>query len=116
MNKKKEEEIPVFMGSDNIFKDIDFPEPEEALAKAKLIHQITLLVKKRRLTQEQIGVILQLPQPKVSLLLRGRITGFSTDRLLRFLNALNCDIDIRIRLPKVGRKRSRRGRTTVTTG
>lgn len=116
MNKKKEEEIPVFMGSDNIFKDLGFPEPEEALAKAKLIHQITLIIKKRKLTQSQVSVILDLPQSKVSLLLRGRITGFSTDRLLRFLNALNCDVEIRIRPPTSGRKRTRRGHTIVTTG
>jgi len=112
MNKKREEEIPVVMGSDNIFKDLGFPEPEEALAKAELIHQISIIIKKRKLTQEQVSKLLKLPQPKVSLLLRGRITGFSTDRLLRFLNALNCDVEIRIRLPQSRRKRH--GRIAVT--
>lgn len=104
------------MGSDNVFKDLGFPEPEEALAKAKLIHQITLLIKKRKLTQQQVGKILDLPQPKVSLLLRGRITGFSTDRLLRYLNALDCDVEIRIRPPRTGRRRLRRAHTVVTMG
>jgi len=33
-------------------------------------------------------------QPKVSALLRGRYGGFSTDRLLRLLIALDRDIDI----------------------
>ena len=102
------------MGSDNVFKDLGFPEPEEALAKAKLIHQIILLIKKSKLTQEQVGKLLKLPQPKVSLLLRGRITGFSTDRLLRFLNALHCDVEIRIRPPKSKLRFLRRGCTVVT--
>lgn len=34
---------------------------------------------------------------KVSLLLRGRITRFSTDRLIRFLNVLHGDVEIHIR-------------------
>jgi hypothetical protein len=38
--------------------------------------------------------VLGLNQPKVSNLLRGRLSGFSTDRLLRLLNALGRDIEI----------------------
>jgi predicted XRE-type DNA-binding protein len=114
MSKRKDEQIPVVIGSDNIFKDLGFPEPEEALAKAELIRQISLIIKKRRLTQEQVSKLLKLPQPKVSLLLRGRITGFSTDRLLRFLNDLNCDVEIRIRIPRS--RRRRQGRIAVTMG
>jgi predicted XRE-type DNA-binding protein len=115
VNKKKDEEIPVVMGSGNVFEDLGFPQPGEALAKAELIRQISLLIKKRKLTQEEVGKILKLPQPKVSMLLRGRITGFSTDRLIRFLNALDCDVEIRIRVPK-SRRKARPGRIAVTMG
>ena len=42
----------------------------------------------------QAGRSLAIDQPKVSELLRGRLTQFSTERLLRFLTALGHDIDI----------------------
>jgi predicted XRE-type DNA-binding protein len=112
MIKKREEEIPVFMGSGNVYEDLGFPEPEEALAKAELVRQISHLITRRKLSQLEVAEILGLPQPKVSLLLRGRISGFSTDRLLRFLNALHCDVEIRIHRPKA--RSRRRGRIAVT--
>jgi len=44
-------------------------------------------------------------QPKVSALLRGRLKGFSTDRLLKFTICLGQDVDIVIRA-----RRSTKGR------
>lgn len=93
----KNTEDEMFVGSGNIYEDIDFPHPQESLVKAELIRLIGILVKKRKLTQQQIGKILGLPQPKVSLLLRGRTSGFSIERLIRFLNILNYDVEIRVR-------------------
>ena len=54
------------------------------------------LLRERGLTQTAAAV-LGLPQPKVSLLYRGRSAGFSTGRLIRFLNRLGQDVDIVIR-------------------
>jgi predicted XRE-type DNA-binding protein len=51
-------------------------------------------------------LLLGIPQPKVSALLNGRLDGFSTERLFRFLNALGCDVKISISRPKP-RARSR---------
>lgn len=81
----------------NVFADLGFQHPEEELAKAQLVLQIVELVRARRLTQEQAAELLGLPQPKVSLLLRGQTRGFSTDRLIRFLNRLGQDVDIVVR-------------------
>lgn len=47
------------------------------------------------------------------MLLKGRLSGFSTDRLIRFLNALHCDVDIHVHRPKRIHRRIRRGRTAV---
>ncbi len=33
----------------------------------------------------------------VSTLVRGKLAGFSTDRLLKFLVALDCDVEIAVR-------------------
>ena len=67
------------------------------------IHDI---VERRRLTQTAAGKLLGINQPKVSTLLNGRLDGFSTDRLIRFLNKLGCDVRITVSRPharKVGK-------------
>ena len=93
--------------SGNVFADLGFEHPEEELAKAQLIFQIVELVRARGLTQAAAARLLDLPQPKVSLLLRGRAAGFSTDRLIRFLNRLDQDIEIVIRAKASTRRPAR---------
>ncbi len=56
-------------------------------------------IKARKLTQVQAANILGLYQPKVSSIINGRLNGFSTDRLMRFLNALGCDVRISVSAP-----------------
>jgi predicted XRE-type DNA-binding protein len=90
---------PVQPGSGNVFADLNIPQAEEYLAKSQLAVQIIKIVRDRRLTQVAAGKLLGIPQPKVSALLNGRLDGFSSDRLMRFLNALGCDIRITVSRP-----------------
>ncbi|MCF7899789.1 helix-turn-helix domain-containing protein, partial [Candidatus Babeliales bacterium] len=83
--------------SGNVFVDLKFANPEEALTKAELASQIHAIIKKKKLTQEQAAIILGIDQPKVSALVTGRLSGFSIERLFRFLNELGQDITINIR-------------------
>src|SRR3954464_14239124 len=78
----------------NVFADLDVDAPEEALAKAELAAKIFEIITARGLTQLAAAKILGIDQPKVSALLRGKLTGFSTERLIRFLNALGRDVEI----------------------
>lgn len=92
----------------NVFADLGVRNPDEYLAKSKLAAQILKIVQSRRLNQTNAGKLLGIPQPKVSALLNGRLDGFSTDRLLRFLNNLGCDVQITVSKPRtraVGRVR-----------
>ncbi len=82
--------------SGNVFADLGVSHPREALAKAELAHQICKIIKKRKLTQTRAAEILGIDQAKVSALARGRLRGFSTDRLFRLLNALGQDIEIKV--------------------
>jgi predicted XRE-type DNA-binding protein len=41
--------------------------------------------------------VLGIDRPKVSALLNGRLRGFSTDRLIRFLHAPDRDVEINVR-------------------
>ncbi len=88
--------------SGNVFADLNIPQPDQYLAKAELAARILKLIQKRRLTQQAAAKLLGINQPKVSALLNGRLDGFSTDRLFRFLNALGCDIRITVSRPHAG--------------
>jgi predicted XRE-type DNA-binding protein len=81
----------VYVSSGNIFADLGLPNPEERLVKAELVRKISETIKDRNFTQVQAAEILGIDQPKVSALIRGRLSGFSTDKLLYFLNALGND-------------------------
>jgi predicted XRE-type DNA-binding protein len=89
--KKK---IAATRGSTNVFADLGLANSEELLAKAQLVSRIGDLIKQRRLTQSEAASLLGVDQPNVSRLLRGQLGGFSYERLLKFLNALGCDIEI----------------------
>lgn len=83
--------------SDNVFADLGYENPDEALAKAELARRITAIIRQRRLTQTQAAEVLGIDQPRVSNLMIGRLSGFSLERLLRFLNALGRDVEIVIK-------------------
>ncbi|MBI3707609.1 MAG: XRE family transcriptional regulator [Proteobacteria bacterium] len=83
--------------SGNVFADLGFPDADELLARAELTRRICAILKRRGLTQEQAAKLLDLKQPDVSLLMRGRYTRFSTDRLFRLLNVLDQDVEIVVR-------------------
>lgn len=90
------EEIQVHSSSGNVFADLGLPNPEELLIKAKLAHQISELISDRQLTQAEAAELLGVDQPKISALMRGKLSGFSTERLFRFLNSLGSNVEIRI--------------------
>lgn len=93
------EEIKVYSGSGNVFADLGLPNSDELLIKAELVHQISELISERKLTQIEAAELLGVDQPKVSALVRGKLSGFSTERLFRFLNALGRNVEIRV-IPK----------------
>ncbi len=94
-------------GSGNVFADIGMPDAEEHLTKAQLVMRIRMIVKSRKLTQQAAGAIIGLKQPDVSKLLRGEFRGYSIERILGFLRALDQDIEIVVK-PKGRAKRSAR--------
>jgi predicted XRE-type DNA-binding protein len=70
----KTEEILVEESSGNVFADLDLPHPQERLAKAKLASAIQDVIEHRGLTQVQAAEIMGIDQPKVSKIMRGRIS------------------------------------------
>ncbi len=81
----------------NVFQDLDVPDAAEHLVRAQLVFKIDGILKKRKLKQAEAGKLLGIPQPDISKMLRGEFRQFSVERLLRFLVALNQDVDIVVR-------------------
>jgi predicted XRE-type DNA-binding protein len=101
------ETITIEQGSGNVFVDLGYPNAEEALTKARLAQRITEVLEQKRLTQIQAAQLLGIDQPKVSKLLRGQLREFSTERLFRFLTALDQDVEIVIRRKPRSRRQAR---------
>jgi predicted XRE-type DNA-binding protein len=80
------------------------------LVKANLALKISEIITQRRLTQMEAALVLGMPQPKLSKLLRGQFHGVSETKMLECLNKLGRDIQIVIR--KANRDK-RIGRTSV---
>ena len=94
---KRTQRIPIERGSGNVFEDLELRDSAELLAKAELASRIAEIIRELRLTQAGAAKALGIDQPSVSDLVRGRLRGFSSDRLFRFLIALGRDIEIVIR-------------------
>ncbi len=97
----------VFEGSGNVFEDLGLPDSDELFAKARLVSTISDLIEKRGLTQTQAAKLLETTQPKVSNLINGRLEGFSLERLARFLNTLDRDVEIVVKPRPRSRKTAR---------
>ena len=92
-------------GSRNVFKDLGVPNADEHLVKAQLVFKIDALMKERGLKQIEAADLFGIKQPDVSKMLRGEFRQFSVERLLRFLVALNQDVEIVVKEHR-GRKRA----------
>jgi len=97
--------------SGNVFADLGFADAGERQTKVRLAMAINEVLRRRALSQGRAGELLGINQPKVSALSKYRLEGFSVERLMRYLTALNQDVEIVIR----NRPRARRpGRVSVT--
>jgi predicted XRE-type DNA-binding protein len=70
---------------------------------------IATTLKRRDLAQVEAAKIIGVDESKVSAVIRGRVTGYSVDRLVRYLIALGNDVDVQIS----GRGGNRAGRIKV---
>lgn len=90
-------EDTVIEGSGNVFADLGMPDATAEFVKAQLTFQIGKRIKALGLTQTAAAARLGISQPDVSRLMKHRPTGFSTDRLLSLLTALDIEVDIVLR-------------------
>jgi predicted XRE-type DNA-binding protein len=75
---------------------IQTPRVEIELIKSRLKRAEEEHIRARRLTQTRAAHILRIHQPKISRLLRGQLSGFSTERLMHFLTLFGRDVEITV--------------------
>ena len=93
--------------SGNVFTDIGLDNPEERLAKSDLALKLAQIINSKKLSQTQAATLLGITQPKVSAILNGRLKGFSLEKLLLLVVALDQDIEIVIKRKPETREQGR---------
>ena len=97
----------VTRGSGNVFADLKFPDAAERQAKLRLAYALNQAVDGRKLSQADAAKVLGVTQPKVSALRHYKLAGFSVERLMNLLTALDQDVEIVIRRKPRSRKGGR---------
>jgi predicted XRE-type DNA-binding protein len=101
------EEIKVQKSSGNVFTDLGLENSDELLVKAELAYKISSIITKLEITQVEAAKLLGIDQPKMSALINGKLSGFSTVRLFRFLNSLGRDVEIVVKDKPKSRSQAR---------
>src|SRR5271169_1335168 len=97
----------VVPSSGNVFADLGVTNAEEKRTKVRLAVAINHIIAGQHLSQAAAARSLELNQPKISALRNYKLNGFSVERLMNFLTALDCDIEILIRRKPKSRKAAR---------
>ena len=83
-------------GGKSVFEDLGIAMSPADMLKAELAAFISSIIQAKRLKQTEAADVLGIDQPKVSKLLRGRLRGFSIERLLEFVLTLGHKVDVQI--------------------
>jgi predicted XRE-type DNA-binding protein len=103
-SKSAEGKESVTRGTGNVFADLGFPDAAERQARLRLAFALNQELEARKISQADAAKVLGVTQPKVSALGRYKLAGFSVERLMNLLTALDQDVEIVIRRkPVLGR-------------
>jgi predicted XRE-type DNA-binding protein len=97
---KKIDDSLMIVGTENIFADLGFA-PAEARnlrMRSELMMALRKFVEKEGLTQADAALRLQVTQPRISDLMRGKINRFSLDTLVAMSTMAGMEVDLRIRM------------------
>ena len=88
---------PSHVTTGNVFEDLNFSDDEAAVLalKVQLHSEIMKVVKQKRLTPRKLEKALDIPQPRVSELLTGKISKMTSDKLAKYLCRLGRSVQIK---------------------
>ena len=107
MRKRRGESARITRGSRNVLEDLGYPDAAERQAKLPLAYALNQVLQQRQLSQADAAKVLGVTQPKVSALRHYKLAGFSVERLMNLLTALDQDVEIVIRRKPRSRKTGR---------
>jgi predicted XRE-type DNA-binding protein len=107
MASRTERRERVTRGTGSVFADLGFPDAAERDAKLRLACALNQVLDGRKVSQADTAKVLGLTQPKVSALRHYKLAGFSVERLMNLLTALDQDVEIVIRQKPRARKVAR---------
>jgi predicted XRE-type DNA-binding protein len=99
VQQMSKENLIIEQGSGNVFADLGFP-PEEAqnlILRAELINQIEDYVVSSGMTQQQSAKKLGVTQPRLNLLLKGKINEFSIDALVNMAAKAGMQVEMKVK-------------------
>lgn len=88
---KKPKDSDFEYSSGNVFADLELPNADKLLTRAKLGHTVLKEIKARELTKFRITGILKINQHEASELMNCNFFLFSESRLIKFLGKLRPD-------------------------
>jgi predicted XRE-type DNA-binding protein len=97
----------VSRGTTNVFADLGFVDPVGRQARLRLAYAVNQALEDRQLSAADAAKVLGVTQPEVSALRHYKLVGFSTERLINLLTALDLDVEIVIRRKPRSRKTGR---------
>src|SRR4051812_48036532 len=105
--KRRGDSVTITRGSTNVFEDLGYPDAAERQAKLRLAYALNQVLEDRHLSQADLAKVLGFTQPRVSALRHYKLAGFSVERLMNLLTALDHDVEIVIRRKPRSRKSGR---------
>ena len=106
-SRKADHDDEVIRGTGNVFADMGYPDAAERQAKLRLAYALNQVLKHGKLTQAEAAKVLGVTQPKVSALRHYKLAGFSVERLMTLLTALDQDVEIVIKRKPRSRRAAR---------
>ena len=100
MSVKHEKNRPSHVSKGSVFEDIGFSSEEAAVLrlKTKLHLEILKVVEKQRLSGRELEKLLDVPQPRVSELLTGKLSKMSVEMLAKYLHRLGREVSVKTKL------------------
>jgi predicted XRE-type DNA-binding protein len=96
MSRRAAKILEFEVSSGDVFHDLGFSEAEELKIKSGLVIEMTLAIRRLKLTQQEAAHHVGISQAKVSGLTRGDFSNLSETKLMERLNRLGYDIEIKV--------------------
>jgi predicted XRE-type DNA-binding protein len=95
----KAEKLQIISGSDNVFRDLGFPETEaqNLLLRSNFVIHIRKVIEKMGITQAEAAKLAGITQPRMNDLVKGRTEKFTLDALVNVAASLGYTVQVKFK-------------------